>query len=130
MKSKINLLNLCKCLFTLGAIVLLGLFSPVVQAQVSTEESESTARNVLVKPPELKRLEFIALSYSDQMNFLNRPPFIITDIVNASASDLLNPSPDAVFITEAKFYDQNLTPPALERDMLLYPEIYKIYQPH
>jgi hypothetical protein len=64
------------------------------------------------------------------MNFLNRPPFIITDIVNASASDLLNPSPDAVFITEAKFYDQNLTPPALERDMLLYPEIYKIYQPH
>jgi hypothetical protein len=127
MKSKINLLNPCKWLFTLSAIVLLSLFSSVVQAQVSTEETDSTARNLLIKPPQLKRSEFLALNDGDQMAFLNSPPFIITDIINTSAADFLNPLPGEIFIPEAKFYNQTLTPPLMEREMLVNPEIYKIY---
>src|ERR1043165_5919806 len=114
MISRTNLSHLYKWLFILSSIVLLNLFASNVQAQSALiNDLEPVGRDSTIKPPKLSRAEFLALSYSDQMDFLNNPPFEITDLVNASAADLFNPSPDLVFVVKSKFYDQSLTPPAL-----------------
>jgi hypothetical protein len=123
--------------FMLRRPVLLCIFSLVLfcclaasdaSAQISTVNPEE--RDQAIKPPSLKRIEFLDLSDSAQMSFLSNPPFVIIDLVNATAADILNPTPDEIFVTDVKFYDQHSTPPSLERDMLHFPGVFKIYDPH
>jgi hypothetical protein len=124
MKSKITFSSAHRLLVSICFVITLGLFATTAQAQLATDV---IGRDSLTgKIPHLKRAEFLAMSLNDQEAFLEAPPFVITDLVNSHASDMLTGTPGIFYLSTYKFY--KLIPPSEELQVLRRPEMYKVYQ--
>jgi len=107
-------------------VLMLGLFATAAQAQLATDVVGRDSAALKIK--HITRAQFILLSYQDQMNILDHPPFIVDDLINATAAEMMLNTPGLVYMTAYKFY--SVISPADEQQALNRPQMYKIYGGH
>lgn len=103
-------------------VMILGLFSTGVKAQQALIVGRDSS---LIKVKHFTRAAFLVLSSQDQMNLLNNPPFVVDDLINATATEMLLQTPGLVYLSAFKFYKQLSS--ADEQQVLRRPQMYKVY---